>query len=71
MWRRKCKVYLFCTSRFSTASTDLRTDPNGVASTRPLGLLVARGTLLVSISPLDGSAEIANPFLNADEEDDA
>ncbi|KAL9606899.1 MAG: hypothetical protein Q9167_008128 [Letrouitia subvulpina] len=36
--------------------------------TRPLGLVVARGTLLVLISPLDGSEEIANPFNNAEED---
>ncbi|POY70279.1 hypothetical protein BMF94_6715 [Rhodotorula taiwanensis] len=30
--------------------------------TRALGLAVIRGTSLVLISPLDGSAEIANPF---------
>lgn len=34
---------------------------------RTLGLLVARGTLLTSIAPLDGSEEIANPFLGGDE----
>ncbi|KAK8149932.1 Sm-like protein lsm7 [Beauveria asiatica] len=36
--------------------------------TRPLGLVVARGTLLVLISPLDGSEEIANPFAQPDDE---
>jgi U6 snRNA-associated Sm-like protein LSm7 len=34
---------------------------------RKLGLIVARGTLLVVISPHDGSEEIANPFLQEDE----
>lgn len=48
-----------------------KTDDEGNTSTRPLGLLVARGTLLVLISPLDGSEEIPNPFLQADEEDAA
>lgn len=38
-------------------------DENGNTSIRNLGLLVARGTLLTSISPVDGSAEIENPFL--------
>ena len=38
-------------------------DEDGNTSTRNLGLLVARGTLLTSISPVDGSEEIANPFL--------
>ncbi|KAL8744699.1 MAG: hypothetical protein Q9190_003079 [Brigantiaea leucoxantha] len=42
-------------------------DENGQTTTRPLGLLVARGTLLVLISPLDGSEEIANPFIVAEE----
>lgn len=31
-------------------------------------MLVARGTMLVLISPMDGSEEIANPFLQEDEE---
>ncbi|CAF9917041.1 MAG: Sm-like protein lsm7 [Alectoria fallacina] len=43
-------------------------DDEGNTSTRSLGLIVARGTLLVLISPLDGSEEIANPF-NHQEED--
>lgn len=42
------------------------TDEEGNTSTRPLGLVVARGTLLVLVSPLDGSEEIANPFVAAD-----
>lgn len=37
-------------------------DEEGNESTRPLGLVVARGTLLVVITPVDGSEEIANPF---------
>lgn len=44
------------------------TDDDGNESTRDLGLMVARGTLLVLISPLDGSEEIANPFQQAAEE---
>ena len=43
-------------------------DDEGNESTRSLGLIVARGTLLVLISPLDGSEEIANPF-QQDQED--
>ncbi|KAJ3278813.1 Sm-like protein lsm7, partial [Borealophlyctis nickersoniae] len=31
--------------------------------TRPLGLVVCRGTALILISPLDGTEEIENPFL--------
>jgi hypothetical protein len=42
-------------------------DDEGNESSRSLGLIVARGTLLVLISPLDGSEEIANPFQQAEE----
>ena len=44
------------------------TDDEGNLSHRNLGLLVARGTMLVVISPIDGSEEIANPFLQEEEE---
>jgi U6 snRNA-associated Sm-like protein LSm7 len=37
-------------------------DDEGNESSRALGLVVARGTLLVLVSPVDGSEEIANPF---------
>ncbi|PHH82710.1 hypothetical protein CDD82_5065 [Ophiocordyceps australis] len=37
-------------------------DENGNESTRSLGLVVARGTLLVVITPVDGSGPIDNPF---------
>lgn len=43
-------------------------DDEGNETTRDLGLVVARGTLLVLISPVDGSEEIANPFAQAVEE---
>ncbi|TQW01099.1 LSM domain-containing protein [Cordyceps javanica] len=43
-------------------------DEDGNDSTRPLGLVVARGTLLVLVSPVDGSEEIANPFAQAEDE---
>ncbi|QDS77570.1 hypothetical protein FKW77_001403 [Venturia effusa] len=43
-------------------------DDEGNEAHRPLGLIVARGTLLVLISPVDGSEEIANPFMQADDE---
>lgn len=43
------------------------TDESGKEATRSLGLIVARGTLLVLISPADGSEEIANPFVQAEE----
>ncbi|KAK3168243.1 Sm-like protein lsm7 [Lepraria neglecta] len=48
---------------------ELLRDDEGNESTRSLGLIVARGTLLVLISPLDGSEQIANPFNNQQEED--
>lgn len=42
-------------------------DDSGNETTRPLGLTVARGTMIVLISPTDGSEEIANPFAPAEE----
>ena len=48
----------------------LREDDEGNETTRSLGLVVARGTLLVLISPMDGSEEIANPFIQDDDDDD-
>ncbi|CAM9558451.1 unnamed protein product [Heterosigma akashiwo] len=35
--------------------------------TRTLGLVVCRGTQVSLISPVDGTEEIANPFLQAEE----
>ncbi|KAH6630061.1 hypothetical protein B0J18DRAFT_420092 [Chaetomium sp. MPI-SDFR-AT-0129] len=43
-------------------------DDEGNEVTRALGLVVVRGTLLVVLSPVDGSEVIANPFLQAEEE---
>ncbi|KAF7546648.1 hypothetical protein G7Z17_g8287 [Cylindrodendrum hubeiense] len=43
-------------------------DDEGNESTRSLGLVVVRGTLLVLVSPVDGSEEIANPFVQAEED---
>ena len=43
-------------------------DDEGNESSRPLGLIVARGTLLVLISPVDGSEEIENPFQQTEDE---
>lgn len=43
-------------------------DDQGNESTRQLGLVVARGTLLVLISPVDGSEEIANPFAQGEDD---
>ena len=45
-------------------------DDEGNSTTRPLGLIVARGTLLVLISPVDGSEEIANPFTQGMEQEE-
>ncbi|KAK2747746.1 Sm-like protein lsm7 [Myotisia sp. PD_48] len=44
-------------------------DENDKMTTRNLGLIVARGTLLVLLSPVDGSEEIANPFMQQQEEE--
>ena len=46
---------------------DGEADDEGNTSTRSLGLIVARGTLLVMIAPVDGSEHIENPFNNNDE----
>ncbi len=51
------------------------TDDEGNEKTRSLGLVVIRGTLLVLLSPADGSESIPNPFLednaaNSDDDDD-
>lgn len=43
------------------------TDDEGNVRYRKLGLIVARGTLLVVVSPVDGSEEIANPFIQEEE----
>ena len=48
--------------------TCTRVDDEGNESTRSLGLVVARGTLLVVISPVDGSEVIENPFAAQEEE---
>jgi U6 snRNA-associated Sm-like protein LSm7 len=42
-------------------------DDEGTQTTRSLGLIVARGTLIVLISPADGSEEIPNPFVQPEE----
>jgi U6 snRNA-associated Sm-like protein LSm7 len=51
-----------------TTTDASKIDDEGNETTRSLGLVVARGTLLVLISPVDGSEEIENPFVQ--EEDD-
>ncbi|CAF3665565.1 unnamed protein product [Fusarium graminearum] len=45
-----------------------REDDEGNESTRSLGLVVVRGTLLVLVSPVDGSEEIANPFVQPEDD---
>jgi len=47
---------------------EIMRDDEGNETTRSLGLVVARSTLLVLISPVDGSEEIENPFTQASEE---
>ena len=42
-------------------------DDEGNETTRSLGLIVARGTLLVLVSPVDGSEQIENPFNQAED----
>ena len=56
-------------SRMLIINLIMGVDEEGNTSTRSLGLAVARGTLLVVISPVDGSEEIANPFLQQEAED--
>ena len=67
MSRRSCEV-----SSLDRVAIDYLlmrvTDDEGNESSRSLGLIVARGTLLVLISPVDGSEEIANPFQQQEEE---
>ncbi|KAI6248834.1 U6 snRNA-associated Sm-like protein LSm7 [Erysiphe necator] len=42
-------------------------DEENKITTRSLGLVVVRGTLLVLISPVEGREEIANPFVQPEE----
>ena len=53
--------------QFANAHSHNTTDDTGATTTRSLGLLVARGTLLTSIAPADGSHEVANPFLQEEQ----
>lgn len=46
-------------------------DPEQITSqTRKLGLVVIRGTQVSLVSPEEGTEEIANPFLQAEEEEE-
>jgi U6 snRNA-associated Sm-like protein LSm7 len=65
--RRSCEVGIFGRRLIDILLMPL-TDDEGNESSRSLGLIVARGTLLVLISPVDGSEEIANPFQQPGEE---
>jgi len=47
--------------------TSCSSDDEGNESSRALGLVVARGTLLVLVSPVDGSEEIPNPFVQQED----
>mmetsp|Transcript_41244 Transcript_41244/g.86345 ORF Transcript_41244/g.86345 Transcript_41244/m.86345 type:complete len:80 (-) Transcript_41244:436-675(-) len=45
-------------------------DPSKLTDeTRPLGLTVCRGTSIMLVCPTNGFEEIANPFLQEDEEE--
>jgi hypothetical protein len=54
-------------SLYHERQTNIGLDDEGNIRYRKLGLIVARGTLLVVISPVDGSEEIANPFIQEEE----
>ena len=43
-------------------NTDSTTDEEGNEQARELGLMLARGPLLVQISPMDGTEQIDNPW---------
>lgn len=66
MSRRHYEVFL--DARIERVGTNALADDEGNESSRNLGLIVARGTLLVLISPVDGSEEIENPFQAASED---
>ena len=70
MCRRLFEVSYFAFPRRPRFSGPSNTSPDeeGNESTRSLGLVVARGTLLVLISPEDGSEVIANPFVTEEAE---
>ena len=68
MWRKSPEVRGSLAFAWNITADVVAPDDEGNTSTRPLGLVVARGTLLVLIAPLDGSEEIANPFLQAEDE---
>lgn len=66
--RGEFQVFLLESNLYIPASYILTsTDEEGNTTTRSMGLIVARGTLIVLISPADGSEQIPNPFLQAEE----
>ncbi|KAF2087151.1 U6 snRNA-associated Sm-like protein LSm7 [Saccharata proteae CBS 121410] len=48
---------------------ELMRDDEGNEGSRDLGVVIVRGTLLVLISPTDGSKPLANPFAQNDDDD--
>lgn len=62
-----CPISFRCQVSFIALSLISIVDDEGNENTRSLGLIVARGTLIVLISPADGSEEIANPFVQPEE----
>lgn len=69
MLKKPYEVCLDCSlTQLSSLANHHFIDDDGNESTRTLGLVVARGTLLVLVSPVDGSEEIANPFAQPDDE---
>lgn len=65
MSRNPCAVSPLQSSHYYSLLTIA--DDEGNENTRSLGLVVARGTIIVLISPADGSEEIANPFVQPEE----
>lgn len=63
-----CIALEICWIDMGSMLSDMSTDDEGNESSRTLGLVVARGTLLVLVSPVDGSEEIANPFVSQEDE---
>lgn len=47
-------------------TTDPEDSSRLLETTRPLGLIVARGSAIVLISPVDGVQRIENPFIGAE-----
>lgn len=66
VWQIQHDIYKTINSHASLDSDD----PEQITSqTRKLGLVVIRGTQVSLVSPEEGTEEIANPFLQAEEEE--